>query len=99
MRWPTLSITIRRSVDGWRRQLALHGKELIDGALARAARIRDRLARLPGLTVMDDSIHATERVAEWDPLKLCVDVSDHGISGYQAREWLMCRAQGGRPAR
>jgi hypothetical protein len=37
---------------------------LIDGALARAGRIRDRLARVPGLTVMDDSIHATEGVAE-----------------------------------
>ena len=52
------------SIDGWPRQLALHGQELIDGALARAARIRDRLARVPGLSVMDDSIHATEGVVD-----------------------------------
>src|SRR3954453_8447820 len=31
------------SIDCWRRHLALNGKELIDGALARADRIRSRL--------------------------------------------------------
>jgi arginine/lysine/ornithine decarboxylase len=76
------------SIDGWRRHLALDGKELIDGALARADRIRTRLKAVPDLDVIDASIHDTEGVAEWDPLKLCVDVSRLGITGYQAREWL-----------
>jgi arginine/lysine/ornithine decarboxylase len=43
---------------------------------------------VPDFDVMDASIHDTEGVAEWDPLKLCVDVSRLGITGYQAREWL-----------
>ena len=76
------------SIDGWRRHLALNGKELIDGALARAARIRQRLQKVTGVTVMDESIHQTEGVAEWDPLKLSVDVSALGITGYQAKDWL-----------
>lgn len=76
------------SIDGWRRHLALNGKELIDGALERAARIRKRLQQLPGLSVIDESIHETAGVAEWDPLKLSVDVSNLGITGYQAKEWL-----------
>jgi arginine decarboxylase len=81
------------SIDGWRRHLALGGKELIDGALERAARIRARLQRIPGLDVIDESIHQTEGVAEWDPLKLTVDVSGLGITGYQAKEWLQSQRQ------
>jgi arginine decarboxylase len=77
------------SIDGWRRHLALNGKELIDGALERAAGIRKRLQRVPGLSVIDESIHDTAGVAEWDPLKLSVDVSGLGITGYQAKEWLL----------
>jgi len=76
------------SIDGWRRHLALNGKELIDGALRRAAAIRRRLQGVAGLTVMDETIIGREGVAEWDPLKLCVNVSALGISGYQAKEWL-----------
>jgi arginine decarboxylase len=87
------SALIYGSIDGWRRHLALNGKELIDGALARAARIRQRLQKVPGLTVMDESIHQTEGVAEWDPLKLSVDVSALGITGYQAKDWLRSQRQ------
>jgi len=81
------------SINGWRRHLALNGKELIDGALERADRIRSRLAKVSGLGVIDESIHGSEGVAEWDPLKLCVDVSGLGITGYQAEEWLLSERQ------
>ncbi|MEU4216418.1 hypothetical protein [Actinoplanes sp. NPDC026623] len=37
---------------------------------------------------MDSSIVGHDGVAEWDPLKLSVDVSALGITGYQARDWL-----------
>src|SRR3954470_88076 len=76
------------SIDGWRRHLALNGKELIDGALERAAGVRERLQQVAGLSVIDESIHDTPGVAEWDPLKLSVDVSGLGITGYQAKQWL-----------
>ncbi len=77
------------SIDGWRRHLALNGKDLIEGALHRADGIRRRLQRVTDLQVMDESIHDTRGVAEWDPLKLCVDVSGLDISGYQAKDWLL----------
>ena len=76
------------SIDGWRRHLALNGKVLIDGALERADRIRRRLQQEEQFTVIDKSIHESEGVAEWDPLKLCVDVSKLGLTGYQVKEWL-----------
>lgn len=82
------SALIFGSIDGWRRQLALHGKEMIDGALARADTARRQLGRIDGISVIDESIHDCEGVAEWDPLKLSVDVSKLGLTGYQAEEWL-----------
>jgi arginine/lysine/ornithine decarboxylase len=76
------------SIDGWRRHLALNGSQLLDGALERAARLRRRLSNVAGLAVIDESIRDTPGVAEWDPLKLCVDVSQLGITGWQAMDWL-----------
>jgi arginine decarboxylase len=81
------------SIDGWRRHMVAEGKTLLDGALGRVARLREQLATVPGLDVMDSSIIGQDGVAEWDPLKLSVDVSALGITGYQAREWLESRQQ------
>lgn len=76
------------SIDGWRRHVARNGEELIGQALRRAGRTRERLARTAGLRVLDESVHERDGVAEWDPLKLCVDVSGLGITGYQTKDWL-----------
>src|SRR3954453_13680326 len=46
---PSPSPLMFGSIDGWRRHLALNGKELIDGALKRAARARPRRPRGRGL--------------------------------------------------
>jgi arginine/lysine/ornithine decarboxylase len=81
------------SIDGWRRHLAMNGEDLIDAALGRADRIRRRLQKCERFEVMDESIHDSEGVAEWDPLKLCIDVSGLGITGIQAEEWLLAEHQ------
>jgi arginine/lysine/ornithine decarboxylase len=81
------------SIDGWRRHLAMNGKELVDAALHRATNVRKALADIPGLEVDDESILQSIGVAEWDPLKLSVDVSQLGITGYQAKQWLQSERQ------
>jgi arginine/lysine/ornithine decarboxylase len=82
------SALIYGSIDGWRRLMVQQGRARLGAALERATTLRERLAKLPGLEVMDDSIISHDGVAEWDPLKLSVDVSGLGITGYQARQWL-----------
>jgi len=81
------------SVDGFRHHFVHDGKRLLGDALTRAARVRERLSRVPGLDVIDPSILGHDGVAEWDSLKLSVDVSGLGISGYQARSWLQSERQ------
>ncbi len=75
------------SIDGFRRRMAAEGRQLLDAALEQG-RLREGLQRIPGLAVMDDTVIGHDGVAEWDPLKLSIDVSALGITGYQAREWL-----------
>jgi arginine decarboxylase len=76
------------SIDGFRRRMVAEGQQLLDEALRRANHLRARLSKAPGLQVMNESIIGHDSVAEWDPLKLSVDVSALGITGYQAKEWL-----------
>jgi arginine decarboxylase len=75
------------SIDGFRRRMVAEGRQLLDEALQRVNHLRARIDKLPALTVMDESIIGHDGVAEWDPMKLTVDVSALGISGYQAKEW------------
>ncbi|WP_433306202.1 aminotransferase class I/II-fold pyridoxal phosphate-dependent enzyme [Actinoplanes sp. CA-030573] len=76
------------SIDGFRRRMVLEGRQLLDEALSRVRDLRARVSKLPHLSVMDESINGHDGVAEWDPLKLSVDVSALGISGYQAKDWM-----------
>jgi arginine/lysine/ornithine decarboxylase len=76
------------SIDGFRRRMVAEGRSLLDAALERANGLRARLAKTAGISVMDESIIGHDGVAEWDPLKLSVDVSGLGITGYEAKQWL-----------
>ncbi|WP_030739400.1 aminotransferase class I/II-fold pyridoxal phosphate-dependent enzyme [Streptomyces sp. NRRL S-31] len=82
------SSLVYATLDGWRRQMVEQGHGLLDAALHRAERVRARLRELPGLRVMGGEVIEEGLAAEFDPLKIVVDVRDLGISGMQATEWL-----------
>jgi arginine decarboxylase len=76
------------SIDGFRRRMVSEGRQLLEDALHRVNDLRERLGKVHGFTVLDESIIGHDGVAEWDPLKLSVDVSELGITGYDAKDWL-----------
>jgi arginine decarboxylase len=76
------------SIDGFRRRMVADGRQLLDEALQRVNHLRVRLGKIPQLDVMDESIIGHDGVAEWDPMKLSVDVSALGLSGYQVKDWM-----------
>ncbi|WTO33503.1 ornithine decarboxylase [Streptomyces achromogenes] len=82
------SSLVYAALDGWRRQMVEQGHDLLDAALHRAERVRAQLRELPGLRVMGGEIIDEGLAAEFDPLKIVVDVRGLGISGMQATEWL-----------
>ncbi|MGW4163762.1 aminotransferase class I/II-fold pyridoxal phosphate-dependent enzyme [Streptomyces sp. NPDC004788] len=82
------SSLVYATLDGWRRQMVEHGRELLGGALQRADRVRKAADALPGLAPMGAEVVEAGLAAEFDPLKIIIDVRDLGISGMQAAEWL-----------
>ncbi|MDT9682917.1 ornithine decarboxylase [Streptomyces sp. TRM76323] len=82
------SSLVYATLDGWRRQMVEQGHDLLETALRRAGRVREAVAGLPGLRLLDDAVVREGLTAEIDPLKITIDVRELGISGMQAAEWL-----------
>jgi len=81
------SSLVYAALDGWRRQMAEQGKQLLDGALRLVTSVRGRLTGL-GLTVLHDEFLGPDLADSVDPLKVVLDLAQLGISGYQAADWL-----------
>ncbi|HEV7908690.1 MAG TPA: ornithine decarboxylase [Pseudonocardiaceae bacterium] len=76
------------ALDGWRRQMVQHGRELLDAALSLVKSVRADIEELPGLRVMGEELVGPRLAKSIDPLKVVIDVAELGISGYQAADWL-----------
>lgn len=88
------SSLVYATVDGWRRQMVEHGEKLLSAALSLAHGARREIDELPGLRVMGEREFVGPELADsFDPLKVVVDLSGLGISGYQAADWLRARQQ------
>ncbi|MFD8373517.1 aminotransferase class I/II-fold pyridoxal phosphate-dependent enzyme [Streptomyces sp. NPDC059688] len=83
------SVLIYAGLDGWRRQMALHGRALMDGALRLAAEVRSVIEDMDGLHVNDRADFCGPGLADdFDPLPVIIDISQLGTTGYQAADWL-----------
>jgi arginine decarboxylase len=71
------------SLDGARRQLAVHGEALLSQTLRAAERARAALEDVPGCAVVGERLVGRPGVAGWDPLRIVVDVRGTGCSGYE----------------
>lgn len=81
------SSLVYAALDGWRRQMAERGKELLSAALGLVGSTRGRLADL-GLTVLYGQFLGPGLADSVDPFKVALDLKPLGISGYQAADWL-----------
>jgi arginine decarboxylase len=88
---------IYAAMDGWRRQMVQEGKAMIGRALELARGLRRDIEVLPGLHVLEDELVHAEASHDLDILHVMIDVSDLGISGFQATDWLRenCRVDMG----
>jgi arginine/lysine/ornithine decarboxylase len=82
------NVLIYAAMDGWRRQMVRHGHEILTQVLDLAERAREMINALPGLHVLRDELIGVQASRELDPLKIVIDVSGLGISGYQAVDWM-----------
>jgi lysine decarboxylase len=80
------SALLMASLDGARRQLAVHGEALLHDAIAAAARTRAKMAKIPGIALVDGDFVGRPGVAGWDPMRLVIDVRGTGCTGYEVAE-------------
>jgi arginine decarboxylase len=82
------NVMIYAAIDGWRRQMAERGYELLGAALDLAKSVRERIEKIPDVDVLDEELLGAEASHDLDRLQVLIDVSATGTSGYQARDWL-----------
>jgi arginine/lysine/ornithine decarboxylase len=82
------SVLIYAGLDGWRRQMAQHGRELMSAALDLAHQTRAQIEAIDGLHVLGDEFIGPGRAFDRDPLQIVVDTTGLGVLGYRAADWL-----------
>jgi len=77
------------SLDVARRQMALQGKELLDRTIELAQRARAAIRQIRGLWCYGEDLVGDYGIAEFDPTKLVIRVTDTGMSGkeFAAELW------------
>jgi arginine decarboxylase len=70
------------SLDAARRQLAVHGEALVHETLRAIHATREKLASVPGISVVGPEMVGQPGVADWDPLRIVLDVRETGRTGY-----------------
>ena len=77
------------SLDVARRQMALHGKALLDRTIELAEDARTRLNRIDGIHCFgEERLGSTPGFHALDRTRLTVTVSDLGIFGFDADDWV-----------
>ncbi|MEV5921834.1 ornithine decarboxylase [Streptomyces pseudogriseolus] len=83
------SVLIFAGLDGWRRQMALRGAELMGSALELAGEVRAAVEEIDGMHVDGRDDYCGPGLADdFDPLPCVIDLRDLGITGYRAADWL-----------
>lgn len=82
------SYPILASLDSARRQLAIHGYDLIDQAIRLSKDARKRINKIPHLKCAGRELLNSSATFDMDPTKLLISVKDLGITGHEAEEWL-----------
>ncbi|WP_391208306.1 aminotransferase class I/II-fold pyridoxal phosphate-dependent enzyme [Psychrobacillus sp. L4] len=82
------SYPLLASLDTARRQLAIHGEDLIGETIRLAKDTRKRINRIPHLRCVGEEVLNSSATYDMDPTKLLISVKNLGITGYAAESWL-----------
>ena len=82
------NVLLYAAIDGWRRQMVELGSTLLQDALDLANQLRHEIDTIRGLHVLEHELLGPDASHDLDRLQTLIDVSDLGISGYQAADWL-----------
>ncbi|HVP03889.1 MAG TPA: amino acid decarboxylase [Solirubrobacteraceae bacterium] len=76
------------SLDAARRQLAVHGEQLLHETLQALPVAREKLRSIEGVSLLDDALVGQPGIAAYDPLRVVLDVRGTGRTGLELRDGL-----------
>jgi arginine/lysine/ornithine decarboxylase len=76
------------SLDGARRQMALHGEQLLHETLQAIEACHEKLVTIPGIALVGQQFVGRPGIVGYDPLRIVVDVRETGRTGYEIAEAL-----------
>lgn len=76
------------SLDAARRQLAVHGEQLIHETVEAIAEARERLRAIEGIDLLDRELVGRPGIAAYDPLRIVLDVRATGATGMELADAL-----------
>jgi len=82
------SYVLLASLDTARRQIAIHGKELLDNAIDVAEYTRDQINEIDGLYCFGEDVIGRPGAYAFDPTKVTITSKNLGISGYELEKLL-----------
>src|ERR687895_721198 len=82
------SSLLMASLDAARRQLSLHGEQLLWETLRAIEVAREKLETIDGIALVDSSLIGQMGVAGYDPLRMVLDVRGTGRTGYEIADAL-----------
>jgi arginine decarboxylase len=88
LRTTSPSSLLMASLDGARRQLALHGEQLLFETLEAIDVARAKLETIDGIALVDASLIGRMGIAGYDPLRIVLDVRGTGRTGYEIADAL-----------
>ncbi len=88
LRTTSPSSLLMASLDSARRQLAMHGEQLLHETLEAIDVAREKLQSTRGIELIDDRLIGRMGVAGYDPLRIVLDVRGTGRTGYEISDEL-----------
>jgi arginine decarboxylase len=82
------NVMVYAALDAWRRQMVERGHDLLDAALTRARDVRERIAEIPDVEVLDRELLGEQASHDLDRLQIVMDIETTGTSGYQGADWI-----------
>ena len=76
------------SLDAARRQLAVHGEQLLHETLQAIGQARAKLSAIDGIALIDEAFAGRPGVAAHDPLRIVLDVRGTGCTGAEISDGL-----------
>jgi arginine decarboxylase len=82
------SALLMASLDAARRQLSLHGEQILWETLQAIEVAREKFETIPGIALVDGSLVGRMGVAGYDPMRIVLDVRGTGRTGYEIADAL-----------